>query len=118
MMNYHDLPGGIPAPSLQMWASRGCPFHCTFCAWPQIMYGGDQYRTRNPIDIVDEMEAMIREYGFKSVYFDDDTFNLGKKRMMTLAEEMIKRKLNVPWAVMARRTRPTRRPWPNSRKRA
>lgn len=102
MLNYHDLPGGIPGPSLQMWASRGCPFHCTFCAWPQIMYGGDRYRTRDPIDIVDEMEAMIREYGFKSVYFDDDTFNLGKKRMMTLAEEMIKRKLNVPWAVMAR----------------
>jgi len=102
MLKYHDLPGGIPGPSLQMWASRGCPFHCTFCAWPQIMYGGDKYRVRDPIDIVDEMEAMIKEYGFRSVYFDDDTFNLGKKRMLTLAEEISKRNLKIPWAVMAR----------------
>ena len=102
MLRYHDLPGGIPAPSLQLWASRGCPFHCTFCAWPQIMYGGDRYRVRDPIDVVDEMETMIREYGYRSVYFDDDTFNLGKKRMLALAEEIIKRKLNMPWAIMAR----------------
>jgi anaerobic magnesium-protoporphyrin IX monomethyl ester cyclase len=102
MLKYHDLPGGIPGPSLQMWASRGCPFHCTFCAWPQIMYGGDRYRTRDPIDIVDEIEAMVKEYGYKSAYFDDDTFNLGKKRMMKMADEMIRRKLNIPWAIMAR----------------
>lgn len=102
MMEYHDLPGGIPAPSLQLWASRGCPFRCTFCAWPQIMYGGNKYRVRNPVDVVDEMEAMIREYGFRSVYFDDDTFNLGKQRILKLCEEMIRRNLNIPWSVMAR----------------
>ncbi len=102
MLNYHDLPGGLPGPSLQLWASRGCPFHCTFCAWPQIMYGGDQYRVRDPVDVVDEMEATVKEYGFRSVYFDDDTFNLGKKRILTLAEEMARRDLRVPWAAMAR----------------
>lgn len=102
MFEYHDLPGGLPGPSLQLWASRGCPFHCTFCAWPQIMYGGDKYRVRDPVDVVDEMEAVVKEYGFRSVYFDDDTFNLGKKRMLALAEEILRRNLCIPWAVMAR----------------
>lgn len=102
MIRYHDLPGGIPGPSLQMWASRGCPFHCTFCAWPQIMYGNDRYRVRDSVDIVDEIEAMVKEYDFKSFYFDDDTFNLGKKRIMTLGEEILKRDLRLPWAAMCR----------------
>lgn len=102
MYNYHDEPGNIPRPSVQMWASRGCPFGCVFCAWPQIMYGNNKYRTRGVIDTVDEMEWLVREMGFKSVYFDDDTFNVGKKRTMHFAAEVKSRKLDVPWAVMAR----------------
>lgn len=102
MLNYWDQPGGIPEPSLQIWASRGCPYQCIFCAWPQIMYGNNQYRTRNPIDVVDEIEAMVKEYGFRSFYFDDDTFNIGKSRIVALCEEIKRRGLNLPWAAMAR----------------
>lgn len=102
MLKYWDLPGGIPEPSLQMWASRGCPFKCIFCAWPQIMYGNNRYRTRDPIDVVDEIEAMVKQYGFRSFYFDDDTFNIGKKRLLALCEEIRRRGLNLPWAAMSR----------------
>jgi radical SAM superfamily enzyme YgiQ (UPF0313 family) len=102
MLNYYDQPGGILEPTLQIWASRGCPFRCIFCAWPQIMYNGNLYRTRNPVDVVDEIEAMRNQYGFRSVYFDDDTFNIGKKRILALCEEMRRRNLGLPWAVMAR----------------
>lgn len=102
MDKYCDTPGQIPKPSVQMWASRGCPFQCIFCAWPQIMYGGHLYRVRNPVDVVDEMEYLVRERQFASVYFDDDTFNIGKKRILTLCDEISKRKLNVKWAIMAR----------------
>ncbi len=102
MLNYYDLPGGIPEPSLQIWASRGCPFRCIFCAWPQIMYGNHTYRTRAPIDVVDEIEYCVKKWGFRSVYFDDDTFNIGKTRMLTLCEEIRKRDLNLPWAAMCR----------------
>lgn len=102
MMNYHDCPGGIPTPSLQMWSTRGCPFTCTFCAWPQIMYNDNKYRKRNPVDVVDEVEAMKKEYGFRSFYFDDDTFNIGKKRILALCEEISRRDLKMPWAAMSR----------------
>lgn len=99
---YHDCPGGIPEPSAQMWASRGCPYQCVFCLWPQIMYSGNSYRTRDVIDVVDEMEYLVKKKNFKSIYFDDDTFNIGKPRMILLAKEIIKRDLNVPWAFMGR----------------
>lgn len=99
---YNDTPGGIPAPSVQMWASRGCPYQCLFCLWPQMMYQRGRYRVRSVKDVVDEMEFLVREKGFRSVYFDDDTFNVGKQRMKEFAREIISRKLTVPWAVMAR----------------
>jgi radical SAM superfamily enzyme YgiQ (UPF0313 family) len=102
MCNYHDHPGGIPGPSLQMWASRGCPFRCIFCVWPQIMYEGNHYNTRNPADVADEVEYCVKKWGFKSFYFDDDTFNIGKRRLLKLAEEIGKRNLGVPWAAMSR----------------
>ncbi len=102
MHNYYDLPGGIPEPSLQMWASRGCPFRCNFCAWPQLMYGNNTYRTRDSIDIVDEIEYCVKEWGFRSFYFDDDTFNIGKKRILKICEELQRRNIHLPWAAMCR----------------
>ena len=102
MERYHDEPGSIPRPSVQMWSSRGCPFGCVFCAWPQIMYNSRRYRARSIRDTVDEMEWLVREWGFRSVYFDDDTFNVSKDRTLAFAGEVRRRRLGVPWAVMAR----------------
>jgi radical SAM superfamily enzyme YgiQ (UPF0313 family) len=102
MYKYHDHPGGIPAPSLQMWSSRGCPFRCIFCVWPQIMYEGNQYNTRNPVDVVDEVEYCVKKWKFKSFYFDDDTFNIGKRRLLQLGEEISKRNMGLQWAAMSR----------------
>jgi len=102
MKNYWDNPGGIPAPSLQLHASRGCPFTCNFCSWPQVVYGGNKYRARDTKDVVDEIEWCRKEYGIRSFYFDDDTFNVGKKRILELCEELIRRDMGLPWAAMAR----------------
>lgn len=102
MERYSDRPGGIPAPSLQIWASRGCPYQCVFCVWPQVMYGGNRYRARNPVDVVDELEYCVKKWSFKSFYFDDDTFNVGKDRIIRLSREIRSRKLGLPWSVMAR----------------
>ncbi|HIE51069.1 MAG TPA: radical SAM protein [Armatimonadetes bacterium] len=102
MMNYRDNFADLPQPSLQMWASRGCPFACIFCLWPEVMYRDHRYRVRNPVDVVGEIVWCLERYDLRSVYFDDDTFDLGKRRILRLCEEMKKRGLNLPWAVMAR----------------
>lgn len=102
MSLYHDEPGSIPRPSVQMWASRGCPFGCKFCAWPQILYGERIHRPRDPHQVADEVEAMVRSWGFESVYFDDDTFNVRRQDVMELCRELTRRRLTVPWAAMCR----------------
>lgn len=103
MEKYLDAPGEMPTPSVQVLASRGCPFGCNFCLWPQVIYRGSHYRARDVKDVVDEMEYLVREKSFKSVYFDDDTWNVGKERILRFCGEIKKRGLqNIPWAIMAR----------------
>lgn len=103
MHRYLDAPGEMLTPSAQMIASRGCPFKCQFCLWPQVIYQGHHYRARSVKDVVDEVEYLIKEKGFKSVYFDDDTFNIGKKRMLEFSRQMETRGLDkIQWAIMAR----------------
>lgn len=103
MERYWDMPGNIPYPSVQMLSSRGCPFSCNFCLWPQVMYQGNHYRMRDIKDVIDEMEFLVKEKGFKSVYFDDDTFNISKERVLKFCKEIKGRDLQkTPWAIMAR----------------
>lgn len=99
---YNDGFAGLPLPNVQMWSSRGCPFKCIFCLWPQTIYNEHKYRMRNPKDVVNEMEYLIRRYNFKAIYFDDDVFNVSKKHTVSICEEIRRRKINVPWAAMAR----------------
>lgn len=103
MEKYMDNPGGIPCPSVQMLASRGCLFGCNFCLWPQVMYQGAHHRARKISSVINEMEFLVRVKKFKSVYFDDDTFNIGRERILNLCREIARRGLQVvPWAIMAR----------------
>ncbi|MFA5992260.1 MAG: radical SAM protein [Candidatus Pacearchaeota archaeon] len=104
MKQYSDTFGCLASPSVQVITSRGCPFNCIFCLWPKIMYGGKNYRIRNPKDVIDEVEFLIKEYGFRSFYFDDDTFNIGKERIHKLCEEIKSRVIlkNVKWGAMCR----------------
>jgi len=99
---YNDGFAGLPVPNVQMWSSRGCPFKCMFCLWPQVVYGEHKYRKRNPINVVDEMEWLIKKFNFNAVYFDDDVFNIDKVHVISICEEMKKRSIKVPWAAMAR----------------
>ncbi|MCU0611819.1 MAG: cobalamin-dependent protein, partial [Candidatus Eisenbacteria bacterium] len=102
MDRYIDGLLDLPQPCLQMWASRGCPHRCSFCAWPQIMYQPGTYRVRDPAHVVREMVEEGRDKGFASVYFDDDVFNVGDRRMMRLAELLRDAEWTSPWGMMAR----------------
>jgi radical SAM superfamily enzyme YgiQ (UPF0313 family) len=99
---YNDGFAGLPVPNVQMYSSRGCPFHCIFCLWPQVLYGEHKYRKRNPVKVVQEMAWLIKEFNFKAVYFDDDVFNIDKLHVINICEEIMKANIKVPWAVMAR----------------
>lgn len=81
--------------------SRGCPYNCTFCLWPNSLLG-HQFRSRSPKNVVDEIELLIKTENIDGVYFDDDTFLVDKVRAKEICEEIVKRRLKISWRCMAR----------------
>lgn len=86
-------------PCMHIMTSRGCPFHCTFCA-SQNLWKGSVSRT--PKNIVDEIEHLIKDYKVKEIYLFDDTFNLDLKRIAEFCDEIIQRKIKLSFRVVAR----------------
>lgn len=87
-------------PAIQMHASRGCPYRCDFCLWNQVMYDNGRYRTFTASRIVDDMAEVIKRYGAKEIYFDDDDFTISAAQVKAIADEIVKRGLDVKWSCM------------------
>lgn len=87
-------------PAVQMHASRGCPYKCTFCLWISVIYDQGRYRTFSAKRIVDEMEEIVRRYHAREIYFDDDIFTVKEDHVVGLCEEILRRDLRVSWSVM------------------
>jgi radical SAM superfamily enzyme YgiQ (UPF0313 family) len=68
--------------------SRGCPFQCEFC--DIIVTFGRRPRTKNPQQVLEELDEM-RRVGFFSCFIVDDNF-IGNKKA---AKELLR--LIVPW---------------------
>lgn len=105
----HDLDS-LPLPayhllSLELYdrisimSSRGCPGRCTFCGSHLLFGYGTRFRSVKRI--VDELE-ILKGYGVKQVWFSDDTLTVDKKRVHSLCEEILKRKLDMKWSCMSR----------------
>ena len=92
--------GGYPTA---MVSSRGCPYRCTFCLWPDILYG-HKFRARSAENVVDEIEQAVRKYGHDEIYFDDDTFTIDRQRVMDICRLINERGLEkeVEWIAQCR----------------
>jgi anaerobic magnesium-protoporphyrin IX monomethyl ester cyclase len=92
--------GGHPTA---MVSSRGCPYRCTFCLWPDILYG-HRFRARSAENVVDEMEEAVRTYGHDEIYFDDDTFTVDRQRVLDICHLILERGLEkeVEWIAQCR----------------
>jgi anaerobic magnesium-protoporphyrin IX monomethyl ester cyclase len=84
-----------------MVSSRGCPFQCTFCVWPNTLYG-HRFRARSAENVVDEMEEVEKKHGIDEIYFDDDTFTIDRKRVMEICRLVKERDLHLSWICQAR----------------
>jgi radical SAM superfamily enzyme YgiQ (UPF0313 family) len=59
--------------SMNLVTTRGCPYHCNWCAKP--IYG-QRYAARSPEHVVDEMSWLKRTYRPDHLWIADDIFGL------------------------------------------
>ena len=85
---------------LSMLISRGCPYHCAFCAVEGAM--GRKYRIKTPQAAVDEMQALKERFGVEGIWFKDSIFDLKRDWVKEFCEELIARGLGMKWQMNTR----------------
>ena len=89
-------------PEVQILAERGCPYRCTFCAWPQT-FTGRLFRSRSVGNVIEELAWIKQNLNFvKEVIFEDDTFGVDKNWLHQFLTTLIKEKLDITWSCQTR----------------
>jgi len=78
---------------------RGCVFKCSYCTYPLLE--GNRFRTREPADVVDEITALMRDYGPHPIFFVDSILNFPRGHVESICEEILHRGLKVRWSCYA-----------------
>ncbi|MFN8396559.1 MAG: radical SAM protein [Bacteroidia bacterium] len=90
-------------PIHRVVTSRGCPYKCAFCSSAAVWEF--KWKKRNPRNLVDEIEYLVRTYGRKTFFFNDDSFNMSLDRAEEICDELIARGLNILWSTPLRADR-------------
>ena len=87
-------------PYVAFYTSRGCPALCTFCLWPQTL-SGHAWRVRSSENVAREVRQALQVFPqAKEFFFDDDTFNIRKDRVLELCAKF--KPLGFRWSCTAR----------------
>jgi B12-binding domain/radical SAM domain protein of rhizo-twelve system len=84
--HHHRFDAQPAGPGAEMEVSRGCPYHCTFCAKDNFR---NQYRKRPIETILDELDQLISQ-GIEYVYFIDEIFLPNRPLLEALVGRNIK----------------------------
>jgi B12-binding domain/radical SAM domain protein of rhizo-twelve system len=84
--HHHRFDAAPTAPGAEMEVSRGCPYHCSFCAKDNFR---DDYRKRPLAVILEEVDHLIAA-GVEYVYFIDEIFLPDRALLEALVERPIR----------------------------
>jgi len=79
--HHHRFDAAPAGPGAEMEASRGCPYHCTFCAKDNFRNG---YR-RRPLAVLEQELDRFARQGVEYIYFIDEIFLPNRELLRSLA---------------------------------
>jgi len=85
--------------SLNLIASRGCPFRCNWCAKPIF---GDAFQLREAAEVALEMKLLKETFGAEHLWFADDIFGLNRHWLQDFAQCVEEQSCAVPFKIQAR----------------
>ena len=86
-------------PSISLITSRGCTGRCTFC---DLTITGRRPRAHSAEYTFELMRWVNKEFGVRSIMFEDDNFLIFHKRLRQLGEYLRKDRLDLSWSCTAR----------------
>jgi radical SAM superfamily enzyme YgiQ (UPF0313 family) len=89
-------------PSVMTITSRGCPFKCSFCVWPQVLHPGG-YRARSPENVAEEFALIARYFPqVREIVIEDDTFSVDSERVEAVSAAIAAGGNRLPWTANTR----------------
>jgi anaerobic magnesium-protoporphyrin IX monomethyl ester cyclase len=85
--------------SMNMVTTRGCPFHCNWCAKP---IWGQRYHSRSPENVVAEMKWLKENYHPDHIWFADDIFGLKPGWLSRFGELVEAENARIPFKCLSR----------------
>ncbi len=95
---YPEAPHGSffkRKPTAPIFATRGCPFQCTFCAG--FLVSGRRIRYRSIKNLVDEIEMLHIKYGINEIHLEDDNFSMKRQYVVDFCNELLNRGIDISW---------------------
>jgi radical SAM superfamily enzyme YgiQ (UPF0313 family) len=91
----------INHPAAAMATSRGCPYKCMYCWFPQTIYS-HRWVAQSPERMFEEVRYMVERFGVREIKIDDDTFEIDRQRVVDFCELLIRHHVKVAWAPQCR----------------
>lgn len=83
---------------IQIQTKRGCGLKCTYCTYNIVE--GHKYRLRDPQQVADEVEEIVKETGFNHIEFSDSTFNIPLDHAKAVLRAINAKKLDLNLQIM------------------
>jgi len=84
---------------LPLLTSRGCPYACRFCVVPAT--NQNRWRSRSAVNVVDEIAFYIERFNVREFHIEDLDPTISDERVREIAEEIIRRDLDIVWKIAA-----------------
>jgi anaerobic magnesium-protoporphyrin IX monomethyl ester cyclase len=95
----HQPHGVVSRKSLTapIFATRGCPYHCTYCGAHLVT--GYPIRYRSVGHVIEEIELLYNDFGVTEFHIEDDNFTLDNKYAIDFCEQIIERGYDFKFAL-------------------
>jgi radical SAM superfamily enzyme YgiQ (UPF0313 family) len=85
--------------SMNMVTTRGCPYHCNWCAKP---IWGQRYHSRSPENVAQELAWLKQTYHPDHIWFADDIMGLTPGWWQRFADQVAAHNAHIPFKCLSR----------------
>ena len=88
--------------TVSLITARGCPYTCTWCSRSVF---GESHRRRSPVNVADEVEAIVDRYHPERLWYADDVFAIHRGWTLDYVRQLEQRRLRLPFECISRAER-------------